>query len=161
MLSFVETHVGGNHFGDVIRGKGRLPSPPEMTSTETNNETGSGLVVSLSGPPGVGKTLTAESGMFPRANCKVYFTFVKKLTTPKLPRFSKCPCTYSTSAKWPTSSRTTALAGPSPRIDKAASGSPCQMHSPRQRDGRPSCSLMSAISTSSRGESPPLCATES
>ncbi|SPO00368.1 uncharacterized protein DNG_03213 [Cephalotrichum gorgonifer] len=44
VLSFVESHIGSDQtFADVINGKG------------------SGLVVLLSGPPGVGKTLTAES----------------------------------------------------------------------------------------------------
>jgi len=50
------------NFDDFIRGKGNSNS----SHYEAHNLTflGKGVIILLCGPPGVGKTLTAESGVF-------------------------------------------------------------------------------------------------
>ncbi|KAJ0347508.1 hypothetical protein KNSL1_006393 [Colletotrichum chrysophilum] len=61
ILAFVESQVKDNdNFDDVINGKGKFELPHVYLDA---NFPGGGLVALLAGAPGVGKTLTAESGM--------------------------------------------------------------------------------------------------
>lgn len=61
ILAFVESQVKDNdNFDDVINGKGKLGFLHVFLDA---NLPGGGLVALLAGAPGVGKTLTAESGM--------------------------------------------------------------------------------------------------
>jgi ATP-dependent protease Clp ATPase subunit len=50
-------------FDDFVIGKGKPPSPTSTLNNlkHVNSSTGKGMIVLLDGPPGVGKTLTAES----------------------------------------------------------------------------------------------------
>lgn len=48
-------------FDDVIPDKGNQ-SVIHNAGVDTNKSLGKGVIILLSGPPGVGKTLTAESG---------------------------------------------------------------------------------------------------
>ena len=60
LRSLVEAHNSGSEFDDFISGKGR------------------GLVINLFGPPGVGKTLSAEA----TSECKWFFEILLKANGP-------------------------------------------------------------------------------
>ena len=67
ILAFAESQLKCKKtFDDVIQGKGGLLGTVTHTrdiQPELTREIGKGIIMLLSGPPGVGKTLTAESGM--------------------------------------------------------------------------------------------------
>lgn len=67
VLAFAESQAKyKGAFDDVIQGKGlSLPQRIRAIIAETDIHVGKGMILLLSGPPGVGKTLTAESGIIP------------------------------------------------------------------------------------------------
>lgn len=70
ILALIESQVANkDQFDDVIQGKGALSYEPWSVNlchdSVLRKSIGKGMIMLLSGPPGVGKTLTAESGNHP------------------------------------------------------------------------------------------------
>ena len=64
ILAFVHSQITHNDsFDDVIEGKGINKILCQFHQHHSDSLIGQGVVILLSGEPGVGKTLTAESGM--------------------------------------------------------------------------------------------------
>ena len=63
-MSFTKRHwVNKKGFDDFVQQKGKTDSSPKWRQLAVANAAiiGKGIIILLSGPPGVGKTLTAEA----------------------------------------------------------------------------------------------------
>lgn len=63
LTAFAERGANKTEFDDFVEHKGRRKSTCTK-NTNANRIKGEGIIILLCGPPGVGKTLTAEAGPF-------------------------------------------------------------------------------------------------